>query len=555
MISYFHAVAIDYDGTLTRTPRPAAAVLDAVRAVRDGGLRVLLVTGRILAELRADFPEVDEHFDAIVAENGAVLSRPPHPARPLTTPIDAALERALCDRGVPVRRGEILLATEVVWGEVVTEEIGRLGLECQIVRNRGALMVLPAGVTKGSGLVEALAEFGISWHSTVSIGDAENDHSLLDACEIGVAVGDAVESLKSHAEIVLPTPNGEGVTGFLVALLHGEIADVAPKRRLVTLGTYDDGSPAIVPAARINIAIHGDSGSGKSYVAGLVAEQLISMSYTLCILDLEGDHLAVGALHGAVVFGGREALPAPEQIGRVLCQGFTSVVVDLSLQRTEGKRAYAISMLDQLLRTRQETGLPHWIFVDEAHVPMTRVLRGWWCRDPTQTGLCLVTYKPELLCPGLDERAAYVIVLSTDRSATLEHRGAGPARRFTPGERSTSHVRHWHKYLEGQLPSDRRFYFRNQNGLTDRSAGNLMEFHDEIRSASDATLRHHAAYRDFTRWLADLWPDAELLAEVRDIEEALAAAHDSSQGSALRDRLARTVERHTPRPAVKAPPP
>ena len=32
--------------------------------------------GRILSELRAEFPEVDRHFDAIVAENGAVLARP-----------------------------------------------------------------------------------------------------------------------------------------------------------------------------------------------------------------------------------------------------------------------------------------------------------------------------------------------------------------------------------------------------------------------------------------------------------------------------------------------
>ncbi len=34
---------------------------------------MILVTGRIMSELRAVFPEVDEHVDAVVAENGAVL--------------------------------------------------------------------------------------------------------------------------------------------------------------------------------------------------------------------------------------------------------------------------------------------------------------------------------------------------------------------------------------------------------------------------------------------------------------------------------------------------
>jgi hydroxymethylpyrimidine pyrophosphatase-like HAD family hydrolase len=49
-------------------------VLSALKEARAAGLSLLLVTGRIVEELRADFPDVDEHFDAIVAENGAVFS-------------------------------------------------------------------------------------------------------------------------------------------------------------------------------------------------------------------------------------------------------------------------------------------------------------------------------------------------------------------------------------------------------------------------------------------------------------------------------------------------
>ena len=38
------------------------------------------------------------------------------------------------------------------------------------------------GVSKGSGLFGGLGDLGISHHNTIAIGDAENDHSLLEAC-------------------------------------------------------------------------------------------------------------------------------------------------------------------------------------------------------------------------------------------------------------------------------------------------------------------------------------------------------------------------------------
>lgn len=70
---YYKAVAVDYDGTLTVGARPESAVLAQIAAARRQGLRVVLVTGRILAELRQVFPDVGRHFELIVAENGAVL--------------------------------------------------------------------------------------------------------------------------------------------------------------------------------------------------------------------------------------------------------------------------------------------------------------------------------------------------------------------------------------------------------------------------------------------------------------------------------------------------
>lgn len=553
MSSYFHAVAVDYDGTLARGPRPTFEALNAVAAVRDRGCNVVLVTGRILAELRADFPDVDQHFDCIVGENGAVLSSR-RGTRLLASPVDTALEYDLRTQGIPVRRGEVLLATDSVHDEFVMSVIDRLGFECQIVRNRGALMVLPAGINKGSGLGEALADLGISPHNTVGIGDAENDHSLLDACEIGVAVGDAVPSLRARADLVLPGEDGWAVGAFLVGPFLGDLVGTVSRRRTIGLGTYDDGTTATVPASRTTIAIHGASGTGKSYLAGLIAEQLIQMDYTICILDLEGDHLAIGGLHGAVVVGGREPLPPPAQVDRLIRQGFTSVVIDLSLETPDVKRGYALAMLDQLRLTRAAVGLPHWIIIDEAHVPIAGGLRPWW-RDSAETGICFITYRPDLLAPELDQYADFVITSRDDRLATLRHRGDdGPPRAFAPVERLTAHVRHWHKYIEGQLPAERRFYFRDRHGLTGRSAGNLLEFRDEIRRASADTLRHHGAHGDFSRWLASVCPAPSIVnaSQVAEIELSSApATHDIDRA---RDQLLRALDGKPSAPPCDAQP-
>ena len=68
-VGYFRAVALDYDGTLA----DGVVALAALAEARAQGGRVILVTGRIMSELRDVFPEVDEHVDAVVAENGALL--------------------------------------------------------------------------------------------------------------------------------------------------------------------------------------------------------------------------------------------------------------------------------------------------------------------------------------------------------------------------------------------------------------------------------------------------------------------------------------------------
>jgi len=155
-LAFFQVVAVDFDGTLTSGELVCPEAVDAIEQVRRNGLVVVLVSGRIGVELHAKFPEIAGHFDALVLENGAVAVID-GTTRALSAPVDAALDDALADRGVPYRRGEVLVAVDGEHAATVVEVIGELGLDCQIVRNRAALMVLPAGVTKASGLAAVLA--------------------------------------------------------------------------------------------------------------------------------------------------------------------------------------------------------------------------------------------------------------------------------------------------------------------------------------------------------------------------------------------------------------
>ena len=93
--------------------------------------------------------------------------------------------------------------------------IREMELPLLLLFNRGRLMVLPQGVCKGAGLRTALAALRLSVHNAIGIGDAENDHDLLAACEIGVAAGWGSKTLQASADRVLEGSGPAAVAGYL----------------------------------------------------------------------------------------------------------------------------------------------------------------------------------------------------------------------------------------------------------------------------------------------------------------------------------------------------
>src|SRR6266545_7342019 len=293
---FFRAVAFDLDGTLASGGRLGEGVLAAIQAARAQRLMVL-VTGRILEDLEAAFPGLASRFDAVVAENGAVLSTRLG-SRPLAAPVDPALARALAARGVATWSGRVLLALDGADAGLAREVAAALGVDCRLVRNRGAAMILPAGVTKGSGLLAALEEFGLSAHNVSAVGDAENDLALLQAAEVGVAVANAVPSLAAHADLRLGLPDGAGVAQLLGGPLLSGTGRLCPPRRWVPIGNFADGEPARLPGSQASVLVIGDAGSGASHLAGLLAERWIDAGYAVLVLDPEGDHVGLAQRPG-----------------------------------------------------------------------------------------------------------------------------------------------------------------------------------------------------------------------------------------------------------------
>ncbi len=223
----FLALATDYDGTLAHQGRVAAETLEALRRVHESGRKLILVSGRKLDDLFEVFAEADV-FDRIVAENGGVLYRTETRERVLLTrPADERLVEALRALQVdPLSVGQAVVATWEPRQDEALAVIEELGLELRVAFNKGAVVILPCGVDKASGLAAALLELGLSRHEVAGIGDAESDLAFLDLCACGAATANALAALKDASDHVTAEPDGAGVREFVEGLLRDDLSSL-----------------------------------------------------------------------------------------------------------------------------------------------------------------------------------------------------------------------------------------------------------------------------------------------------------------------------------------
>jgi len=225
------AIASDYDGTLAHDGHVTESTLVAIERLKATGRKFILVTGRELPELQKTFPRLDI-CDMVVVENGALLYWPKEDREEvLGEPPPQAFITEMVRREVkPFSCGRCIFATWKPHDTAVLETIQEMGIGYQVILNKGAVMVLPSGVNKATGLAEALKRTEILPENIVAVGDAENDHAFLDFCGVSVAVSNALPALKEKCDIVTAGDHGRGVEELIEMILRDDLREL-PRRR------------------------------------------------------------------------------------------------------------------------------------------------------------------------------------------------------------------------------------------------------------------------------------------------------------------------------------
>ena len=262
----FRLIALDIDGTLLRTDKTISPrTLLALRAARERGVRLVLVTGRRLPAARRAAQALGDvdlvlHNGALIVENGEVLRCRPLP-RELARRAIRIGRRLLADPVVHAgRRGEGKLLVEgvhpsntllayyvershpdvvevadleaaldddplqVMFGgprqlmeELLPRLLEEMGEPVRIERTVypdmgvGILDVLAPGVNKAEAVAFLQQRWHVSAAETLAVGDNWNDREMLEAAGLGMVMGNADPGLQALGLPVLPTNDEDGV--------------------------------------------------------------------------------------------------------------------------------------------------------------------------------------------------------------------------------------------------------------------------------------------------------------------------------------------------------
>jgi HAD superfamily hydrolase (TIGR01484 family) len=570
----YFCLTCDYDGTIAHDGRVSASTVEALKRVSTSGRKLVLATGRELPDLLSVFPEA-VIFDRIVAENGALLYRPAsQEEKLLADPPAQEFVDELTGQGIqPLSVGECIVATWHPNENKVLEAIHKLGLELQIVFNKGAVMILPPGINKKSGLQAALEELQLSRHNAVGVGDAENDHAFLAICECGVAVANALPALKERADFVTKASRGAGVEELIDKLLSDDLADLRPylKRHQIALGTEASGEEFRLEPYGTRLVVAGPSGSGKSTFVCALVERLIENEYQVCVIDPEGDYDEFEAL---VTLGGPNRIPGVSEILEVLNAHGKSLSVNLLGVPMADRPTFFQGLLSRIQELRSKTGRPHWIILDEAHHLLPAALHSATLTIPQELGsAALVTVHPDHVSQAILKSINGIVTAGPDPRGVVAQFNAGVGTRLNvdqPGldggeadkvvvwlfSESATPLRvsikpakqelrrHKRKYAAGELGQDKSFYFRGPEQKLNLRAQNMNIFTQLAEGIDDETWSYHLAAADYSRWLRESVKDQDIADEVAAIE-----AEKELDSAESRARIVEAIRKHYTDPA------
>jgi hydroxymethylpyrimidine pyrophosphatase-like HAD family hydrolase/energy-coupling factor transporter ATP-binding protein EcfA2 len=562
----------DYDGTLAHDGQVTASTLQALKRVKASGRKLVLATGRELPELLRVFPETSL-FDLVVVENGALLFNPATgEKRLLAEAPPAAFVEKLRRRGVkPLSVGECIVATWHPHETEVLEVIRSMGLELQVVFNKDAVMILPSGINKGTGVKVALDELGLSTHNTVGVGDAENDHAFLGICECSVAVGNALPALKERADVVTGHTHGVGVEEIIEQLLADDLRSLQPrlKRHDILLGHKESGEEFCLGPYGTRVAVAGPSGGGKSTVVTAIVERLIQKQYQVCVIDPEGDYDDVSQF---VTLGASDRIPGISEILEVLKNAGSSISVNMLGVPLADRPSYFVGLLPRLQELRSRTGRPHWIVIDEAHHLLPSELDSASLSIPSSLGsFALISVHPKSVSKALLDTVNCVIAIGPQPGEIIAEVNEGSGKAWAPPdetgesgpevrsgemlvwqlpesnrpEKVTLELakielrRHKRKYAAGELGEDKSFYFRGPQGKLNIRAHNLNLFAQIAEGVDEDTWSYHLKKHDYSEWLREAVKDDAVADEIAMVER-----NASLPAAESRARILETIRKH-----------
>lgn len=253
-------VALDIDGTLVRGGhRPTARAVAAVQALASRGVMIVLATGRQLHGVVPVVQELGLEQSWVVASDGAIVARfdgtestvravhmfDPRPlARRILTQdpsatvgcedvgtgylvnrrFDTVIEPEDPQRIVAEFPGAVTMFTASsprLTGQELAQAALAEGLSCTGWDEAGCGWVDAAarGLSKATGVKEAIRAAGAAPQTTVAVGDFFNDIALLQWADIGIAMGHAPPEVHEAADHVAPSIVDDGVVEVLEGLL------------------------------------------------------------------------------------------------------------------------------------------------------------------------------------------------------------------------------------------------------------------------------------------------------------------------------------------------